>query len=431
MTEKKKNVIAVIAVTVALYIHGTSIVNNHHYLQYLWSDQEGYYMYLPAVFIHKTFVNIPVRTTFEYKPYKDTQKILTRFTYGIALLELPFWLLAYLSRFIQGLPLDDPFANDFSVAILLAGCFYTALGLFYLKKVLTNYKFNNYIVWLTLIIVLLGTNLFYYCTRQPGMSHHYSFCLVSILLYYMISFFSKPLNLNKAVKFGLIAGLLVLIRPTNLLMLAILFFIGIEKKEDIIKRLNWLKANSKNFLILTLVAATVWIPQFVYWYYISGSIIFYSYTEAGFLYFKNPYFWQIFFHPCNGFFIYTPIMLLSFVAIFYFAWKKLFNARATLFFFLIFSYLCASWGCWWFGGAFGYRSFIEYYAIFAIPLAAFLQKLFASQFISLKIITSLFIALCCMINFRMTTYYYLFQVEPDGKNAEQLIDALKCCFFLC
>src|ERR1035437_4875381 len=43
--------------------------------------------------------------------------------------------------------------------------------------------------------------------------------------------------------------------------------------------------------------------------------------------------------------------------------------------FLFISYLFASWQCWFFGGSFGYRPFVEYYAVLAVPFAFFLGSL--------------------------------------------------------
>ena len=57
---------------------------------------------LQAIFIHGTFEDIPVITKYEYRPYPGTKKIATRFTYGVALMELPFFGIAQLSRKIQG-----------------------------------------------------------------------------------------------------------------------------------------------------------------------------------------------------------------------------------------------------------------------------------------------------------------------------------------
>mgnify|MGYP003593392854 CR=1 FL=1 len=36
-------------------------------------------------------------------------------------------------------------------------------------------------------------------------------------------------------------------------------------------------------------------------------------------------------------------------------------------------YVVSSWWCWWYGGSYGQRAFIESYAVLALPLAALIQ----------------------------------------------------------
>jgi hypothetical protein len=48
--------------------------------------------------------------------------------------------------------------------------------------------------------------------------------------------------------------------------------------------------------------------------------------------------------------------------------RKLF--LPVLIFLLVNIYVISSWWCWWFGGGFGSRSFIDSYGIMALPLAA-------------------------------------------------------------
>jgi hypothetical protein len=38
-------------------------------------------------------------------------------------------------------------------------------------------------------------------------------------------------------------------------------------------------------------------------------------------------------------------------------------------------YAYSAWWCWWLGGAFGHRGFVEYYAFLSIPLAWLLERL--------------------------------------------------------
>ncbi len=419
----------VISLTAALYWYGSMMWNYDHHLKYMFSDEEGYYMYLPAVFIHGGFEDIPVRCTFEYKPYPGTNKILTRFTYGVALLETPFFLAAHLSRYIQGFPLNDPFANDYSVAILLAASFYTSLGLYFLFLILKRYFKNKYAIWLTVAIILFGTNLPYLATRQSGMSHHYTFCLVSILFYYLPSFYErKPPSVKTVLLVGFLCSLIVLIRPTNLLIVLITLLFDVRNVEQLRTRSLWFLSNWKLLLWGLSIAIVVWIPQFVYWHYLSGSWFFYSYTEATFLYFRDPYLWQIFFHPCNGFLVYSPVMLLSLIGLGITAWRNELNGRWITFSFIVLSYLCASWSCWWFGGGYGYRSFIDFYPLLAFGLAFLLEKILTKTHISVKSLTLIFISLCIFINVRMITTFYFFQVDFRGENTNKLIEAWYFCF---
>ena len=44
--------------------------NNKNFGGIIWSDAEGYYLYLPATFIYNGFEDIPVKTKSELKPYE-------------------------------------------------------------------------------------------------------------------------------------------------------------------------------------------------------------------------------------------------------------------------------------------------------------------------------------------------------------------------
>ncbi len=58
----------------------------------IWSDMEGYYVYLPSVFIYNDFVKEAVRDTNYIKPHPISGKTYTKYTCGVALMEMPFFL---------------------------------------------------------------------------------------------------------------------------------------------------------------------------------------------------------------------------------------------------------------------------------------------------------------------------------------------------
>lgn len=174
------------------YWLGSAIIHYEHRGYFLSSDSEGYYLYLPAIFIYGSFANYPTRTPAEYQFYPNTNKIATRFTYGVALMEAPFFFAAQVYRKIQKLPIEDAYAEEISAALLFAGCFYTALGLFFMERILRRYFKNEKTIWLTLITLYFGTNLMFYAIREPSMSHAFTFCLTAALIFFYQDFIRPP-----------------------------------------------------------------------------------------------------------------------------------------------------------------------------------------------------------------------------------------------
>ncbi len=65
--------------------------NNVKTKNIIFSDQEGYYMYLPALFIYGGFDQYPIRTKEQFGYYQNTKKVFTKYTCGVALMEMPFF----------------------------------------------------------------------------------------------------------------------------------------------------------------------------------------------------------------------------------------------------------------------------------------------------------------------------------------------------
>ena len=184
----------------------------------LWSDAEGYYMYLPAIFIYDGFVDIPVRTPYQFPKYGDTDKYLTKYTCGVAIMELPFFLASHALASILGEETNG-YSGIYIKGVLLAAAFYVWLGFFFLAKVLKR-NYSEWIVVLTVLCLYLGTNLFYYTAREGGMSHGYSFGLFAVFIYLTPRFYqSTTLPWSRIIGMALLSGLIVLIRPTNIVIL--------------------------------------------------------------------------------------------------------------------------------------------------------------------------------------------------------------------
>ena len=99
----------------------------------------------------------------------------------------------------------------------------------------------------------------------------------------------------------------------------------------------------------------------------------YAYLNEGFN-FLRPHLIDFLFSFRKGFFVYTPIFLLSLVGLFYWFKSTFFHAFWWLLSMIILTYVLSSWHMWWYGGTFGTRVLIEYYIIWIIPLAILFQK---------------------------------------------------------
>ena len=396
----KKNISIVTIILVSVF---TIVLNFNHKK---WEDNKAviqwdvksYYAYLPATFIYndlsldfieqdeEKFEKLiwPIETPLKKKAIVTTM--------GLSLLYSPFFALAHAFA-LSSDHLSDGYSLPYRFALTFSSLFYLIIGLFFLRKVLKEF-FSEKITAVVISTIALGTNLLYYFSYEAAMPHSYNFTLISIFLFCTIKFYKKP-NLNKIFLIGLLSGLITLIRPTNIIVLFLFFLWNVSSFKDLKNRTIWFLNSSKLILVMILAFTIIWVPQFIYWYWVSGEIFYFTYGESGGkFFFLNPQIKNILISYKKGWFIYTPIMFIAFVGIF-----TLIKTKKGLFFpvflFTILNiYILSSWWCWWFGGSFGLRAFIDSYAIMAIPLASFicwfnsslLKELFSYSLIFLLII---------------------------------------------
>ena len=386
----------------------------------IWSDSEGYYMYLPAVFIYNGFEDLPIKTTSEFKKYKDTNKFFTKYTCGVAIMQMPFFLAFHTHSKRYGKPATG-YSNPYTFSVLLASVFYTFLGMLFLFWSLAR-SFKPFVSILTVLGIYWGTNLYYYTVFAGGMSHAYSFCLFSIVVYLISRFYRKP-GWGIFALMGLISGLIVLIRPTNILILLFVFLSDVTSLEALKARFLFYWKNLSRFWVFPVVSFLVFIPQFLYWHYISGEYIFYSYGNQGFTFWKNPQLLNVLFHIKGGWLIFTPLMYLSIIGLLIGSWQNQQNMRLILGLLLIALYIFSSWWSWWFGGAFGYRSLVEFYTILAFPFALLINKIFELKWISPKLAFLILLYPMIYYNIQLSIDYdSLYRAHYDWNSWEDAIE---------
>lgn len=385
-------------------------------------DGSGYYAYLTTVFVYKT---TDFRDVYSFEKswrgldyiahyfHPHGEKLINKYYLGTSLLILPFFLMALLFCLVSGIP-PDGYNFIFQYSVAMAAAFYTSAGLLFLNRTLRTFGIDKVLVFILLIVVLLGSNLFYYTFLHPSMSHAYSFFAVSVFLYSVRTFFIGPSGrwLHLA---ALSLGLVMLIRPTNLLViLAVPFMAG---SLIVFKRgLNFMLQRKLLLLSGVMGFFVVFGLQWLFNFIQTGSVFIWSYNHEGFNFLK-PEFLDFLISYRKGFFIYTPLFLLLLPALVWLFLNDRYKFYSFTAFFVILVYVLSSWWNWFFGDSFGMRALIDYYPLFLIPIALFLKALATNRKHSL--IAASFIVLALAINLIQSYQYYMKIIHPDSMTREK------------
>ncbi|MDX2359478.1 MAG: hypothetical protein QNK23_01640 [Crocinitomicaceae bacterium] len=386
-------------------------------------DVLGYYAYLPALFIHD---DLKFDDLEEYDSHlgrlvwvteQDDGTVFIKYTSGMAIMYSPFFLTAHYLAEPLGYKANG-FDPPYKVALVWSSFFYMIIGLIFLSKFLLLH-FKDSVVAIVLLTIYFGTNAFHYYTGDMSYSHGYSFALVATFLYAASRWLSHQ-RIKWAVLAGISAGLFVLIRPVDIFFLLFIPLAGVASFSDLRARFHLFWQRKGQVIIMIASFVLMIVPQLMYYKYISGSYLFYSYSEEGF-FFSNPKIHDILFSYRNGWLVYTPVMVLSLFG-FLFLWKKKAKLGAFVFItFLLYLYVIASWWCWWYVG-FGNRAFVNIYPILSIPLAYFIQHFLEQQWWKRGLVQLAIIG-CVFLNLFQTKQYEIGTVHWGAGTEEAYWDS--------
>lgn len=400
MKNKLKILLLFIALVAAVFTVSKHL-NSDHRFKPISSDAEGYYQYLPSIFIKKDIMDQP------YSYWLEDGRLFNKYTCGVALLELPFFTVAHIYTKITDPESATGYTNNYVNAIVLAAAFYFVLGLFFLYYFLRRF-FSVLVCLLTLLCIYIGTNLFYYVHAESGMSHVFSFFLYSALIYFT-PYFLEFRKLKYTIIIALILGISALLRPTNILISMFILFYDVYSLKALRERILLLLRNYKALLIIALAGVIIYLPQMYYWYVMFEKPFVNSYrydvAVTGFINWRHPKIFEVLLGHRSGWLLYTPIMLISVIGLIWIAIKKNYHSIGIVILFLVMLYLSASWSAYTFGWGFGYRPFVELYTFLAIPFAYIVSRVLYSKSISLKALIFLFVANCIFVNQRFFQFY--------------------------
>lgn len=343
-------------------------------------DVSGYYMYLPAIFIYQdvkqlAFIDDVIA---QYGPTPDPQQrfehasgnYVLKYSSGMAIQYLPFFLAAHwYAKGHDSFPADG-FSRPYQFAINLGSILVAWAGLWFLRLILLRY-FEDLVAGVVLLTIAAATNYLDYSAINGAMSHNYLFTLYALLVFTTIRYHENPRTM-RALGIGLILGLMVLTRPTEMLAGIIPVLWGVNGKGAWRERRHFIRTHWRHIAWLGAGVIAVGSIQIIYWLYVTGSPLVYSYEEQGFRFFK-PHLINGIFSYRSGWLMYSPAMAASLVG-FYFLWKK----RSTVLlaagiFTVLFIWITFSWNAWTYGGALGQRAMVQSYVVLAFPLGAFVR----------------------------------------------------------
>lgn len=375
----------------------------------LKQDIVQYYSYVPATFLHNDMGMSYARDNAFWGDKiwgtPSNGAYIQKYTMGMAIMYTPFFAAGHATAKLTGAP-DHGYSWPYTLWLGWGAVVYVVLGLVCLRKVLLEH-FSEWVTAAVLVTLVSATNLLYYTAMQGPMPHAHIFCLFSIFLYLTVRFHRQP-DWKNSFLLGVAGSMVILIRPSHIFIFMVPLLYGIDKEK-----LNWWWTNKWRLLAWPLAALLVAAPQLIYWKVYSGNWLFYSYGEEGFFW-SNPVFWKVWFSFRKGWLIYTPAMAFAVVGLFQLRKHAKEWFWPSLGFFALSSYIIASWWCWWYGGSFGSRPYVDLYPILGLGLGAFLTWMARSAMRWRIAVATL--AAFALLNVFQTWQYSIILIHYDSMN---------------
>lgn len=390
------------------------------------SDGHGYYAYLPAVFVqHDYQFNFADEVECKYRGlYCGTDgrfycndfgdKKVDKYFAGTAVALVPFYLPAY--GLSDWLGYDhDGYSLLYQCSVSIGALFYLLLGLWYLRKLLRLYKVGEKASGIVLLTLFFGTNLFYYSLVEASLSHVYSFGFITVFLYHAHRLFENYSN-RRLLLIAFLFGMIVLIRPVNgLVILALPLAAGSWSNLRSLFTSLW-KSKVAMLFSLLIFAAIIFIQAILY-YKQCGHWWVYSYTNER-LIFNRPEIINFLFSFRKGLLVYTPVLLLMLFGLLPLR-RERFRMVSYLLFLVVVIYILSCWWMWYYGGSYGMRAIIEYFAFFGLLFGVLLERLQRNWKMIFNALAVFIVLPLIYVNLVQTWQYYEGILPYDGMTKEK------------
>lgn len=378
-------------------------------------DITSYYCYLPAAFIYDDF-------TFNYRyqlPENEPldhvwvnvkgDTVFQKMSVGMSYFYAPSFLIAHwYTKYFTNYNANG-FSKPYQMAMNMNTLFFGLLSVF-LTALLALRFFEDHVAAAVTLLMFAATNLLYYISGAPGMTHPYSYFLLVLLYLFTLEYFRS----KKPWQFMFLAfciGLMALVRPTNLILALFPLLYGLNPENR--KTLMSAFRQPFNYILFAFFFLIPWVPQFIYWDYATGDWLFYSYDEERF-FFNKPHVFDGLFSYRKGWFVYTPVMAVAALGLLF---TKKYRAHRwpLLVIFPLFAFVVFSWWCWWYGGSLGSRAMIEFYPFMLLGLGVVVQfTIDVKWYAKIPLVAVLLFTM--VLNFNQTTQYSIGMLHWDSMS---------------
>lgn len=300
-----------------------------------------------------------------------------RQTIGLSLIQIPALTLAHTwaSRYDYSQDgISSPYVHMvfiWSVILLLIGCYWIYALLIYFV--------SRSVAFLSLLCMVSTTHFLDLFLVFDQFELTALFALHAGLIYYCVAFFYKP-GYFTGFMLGLLAGLIALVRPVEILLVFAFFFsmIGFHLSHWRVK-LNHLIRQYKFYLIALLVFLGLIYIQLSYWWFYSNKAFVFNDQVLGFDTNWNKFF-DLIAGVDSGWAVYTPV--LGLMALGFFMRKgQQSRMKLSLVFAIGLVFLSTAFlSFWWNDGDNHDRQVFHTYVFLMLPFAVLIQRLWSQPF---------------------------------------------------
>jgi hypothetical protein len=221
----------------------------------------------------------------------------------------------------------------------------------------------------SVIVLWLSSSALYYSVISPTYSHAASLLATSGFWYAWVLTNGAP-GLQRSALLGGLAGFSALMRWQDAILFAPI-------AVDLLWAVRWHGLSPRRAvaggLVSLAVGVAVFAPQMIVWMVLYGRPLALP-QGAGFMRWTEPALLQVLFSDWHGLLTWTPVCAIAIAGLVLLARRDPSTGAAATLFLVLSWYVNAAVADWWAGEAFGSRRFISCFPVFALGLAALIDR---------------------------------------------------------